>query len=71
MRLGAQERQLTARHLAKAQKLILGVIFNTSQAPALTSMYDRVQLAAFNLGATIPIKEHCEEMKPLLPASMV
>lgn len=63
--------KLAAHHLAKAEKLIIGVVFNTSQIRALISMYDRVQLAASKLGGTIPIKQHCEEMKQLLRASIV
>jgi len=42
--------ELTANHLAKAEKLIMGVTFNMSETRALISMYDRVLVAAANLG---------------------
>ena len=63
--------ELTANHLAKAEKLILGVTFNISETRALISMYDRVLVGAANLGGSIPVKPHCEEMKQLLQASML
>jgi predicted dienelactone hydrolase len=62
---------LTANHLAKAEKLIMGVSFNMSETRALISMYDRVLTAAASLGGTIPIKEHCEQIKQLLYESML
>ena len=63
--------ELTASHLAKAEKLIMGVTFNMSETRALISMYDRVLTAAANLDEKIPIKQHCQEMKQLLQASMI
>jgi hypothetical protein len=63
--------ELTANHLAKAEKLIMGVTFNISETRALISMYDRVLVGAANLNGRIPIKQHCEEMKQLLQASML
>ena len=67
--LGSEE--LAANHLAKAEKLIIGVTFNISETRALISMYDRVLVVAASLGGRIPIKQHCEEMKRLLEASML
>ena len=63
--------ELAASHLAKAQKLIIGSIFNSSETHALISMYDRVHTSAASLSGKIPIRPHCEEMKQLLEASML
>ena len=62
--------KLAAHHLGKAERLIMGKVFNDSEIRALTTMYDRVHSAAEHLSETIPLKRHCEEMKALLQQSI-
>jgi len=61
---------LTARHLAKAERLILGYKFNANEFLTLIYLYDQVLAAINGLDGTIPIKQHCEEMLEILKTPM-
>jgi len=58
--------ELTANFLAKAERLVHKSRLNIHEANAIITLYDRVIIAAANPQGTIPIKEHCEEMKGFL-----
>lgn len=62
----SQNELLTARHLAKAERLILGRSFTENEVLTLIYLYDQVLAASTNLEGTIPIRQNCEEMKKML-----
>jgi len=65
-----QNELLTARHLAKAERLILGYRFNANEVLTLIYLYDQVLAAATCLEGTIPIRQNCQEMQRMLRDSM-
>lgn len=60
------DERMTAHHLDKVRRVLLGTRFNLNQVRALISLYDRVLAAAQGLSGTTPIRQNCEEMKKIL-----
>ena len=65
-----KDERYTAHYLGKAERLILGRVFNDSEIRGLTTMSNQILAGSDNLSGTIPIKAHCEEMKMKLKESM-
>lgn len=65
-----KDERFAAHYLGKAERLIMGRVFNDCEIRGLTAMYDRILAALGALPGPIPIKKHCEEMKVLLVESM-
>ncbi len=58
-----RDEKLVASYLGKAEALGQKSRLNWNEVRAVISLYDRVILAAADLNGTIPIREHCEELK--------
>jgi hypothetical protein len=68
----SRNEDMTAHYLGKAEKILAKtMITHASQVRAYIALYERVLAAAQGMKSdTIPIREHCEEMKTRLEEYM-